>query len=466
MKFLIVEDDYDLRELLIVLILGNYNIEIHEAFDGQDAIEKFQSHGPFDLIMCDYHMPRKNGAEVFVELRKQNKVTPFILISSDADKFKALFPDDQYTDTLDKPYLETDLTKKIEKLLLQKKLLSQKELLFQKELLSQKELLFQKESHLPIAIDILEKIVYPGVSLFIRLSQEQHIKVLKEDAQFDRREALRFKNKNLAHLYVELIDIKTFMSNFRKNVFAKIDWDNIDTTEAMNGLQADWSLILNCSRNLGWSDSVTSLAQENIAKTLVLLKKTPKLKSTLESLSLSKNSSQVAPHCYFLIMLATAILQELKWDSPSTLKMVTFAALLHDMELSDFVFVSKLDRLTEKVFDFDLGDQTNLKIFTHPIAAAKFASSWTSCPADVDKLILQHHERFDGKGFPNKMNFLTIFPLAGVMIMAEDIIYQTVINKELNPVEYMKSCESYYSRGDFKKIYSAVLKVLESSYRI
>lgn len=444
MKFLIVDDDSDLLEVLSMIVVSNYNVEILEATDGQMAIEKIQSTGPFDLIICDYNMPHKNGGDVFRELRKENAGTPFILISTDIDKFKRQFPTATNCDFIDKPFSEKNLIEKVE------------------ELLAQKSMVSQSESYLPVSIEILEKIVFPGVALFIRLNHGQYIKVIPHDGNFDINEANRFRNKNLTHLYVELIEFKTLISNFRKNVFSSIDWNNVDTTEALANLQPDWNLILESSRNFGWSHSIQTLAKENIAKSIMLIKKVPKLKECLEKLKVSASGSQVTPHSYFLAILATAILTELDWANPGTMQKVTFAALLHDMELSDEAFLSKLSRLSGKVQESEINQQANLKIYSHPIKAAEFVSFWTSCPPDVDKLIIQHHENFDGTGFPNKLNFETLFPLAGLMIMAEDVIYHSMTNATDNAVAYWKTREAYYCRGDFKKIYQATLKVLEA----
>lgn len=444
MKFLIVDDSEDLREMLVLIITANYNIEITEAFDGQDAINKLNSHGPFDLVISDYNMPNKNGAEFFIELRKHHQSMPFILVSTEVDKFSKLFPGDSNIDTVRKPFEETDLTKKIEKMLAQKNISS------------------QKESYIPVSIDVLETVVYAGVSLFIRLNQNQFIKVLSSSEPFDKSEAKRFRKKELSNLYIELIDIKSFISNYRKNLFSNIEWNSIDTEAALSYLQADWRLVLKSTKSFGWSESVMNLAKENIGKTLLLIKNVPALKKTLARLKISDARSEAATHCYTLAILATAILKELTWDSPSTLQKVTFAALLHDMDLSDTMFDNKLHLIFENKLESEMKQQCNYQIFNHTVKAAEFTSFWTSCPPDVDRLILQHHERFDGKGFPNKLDFLTIFPLAGVMIMAEDIIYQIIINKDTDPIEYLKAHKSYYNQGDFKKIYSATLKVLES----
>ena len=81
MKFLIVDDDSDLLEVLSMIVVSNYNVEIVEAKDGQTAIDNIKSAGPFDLVICDYNMPHKNGADVYRELRKENAGTPSATVS-------------------------------------------------------------------------------------------------------------------------------------------------------------------------------------------------------------------------------------------------------------------------------------------------------------------------------------------------------------------------------------------------
>lgn len=232
MKFLIVDDEEDIRDILAMLINANYDVNILQAVDGAHAIELINSEGPFDLVLCDMNMPNKNGADVYIELRKQNNA-PFILITTDQDKFKNIVPNPTFFDGLSKPFTDEELSGKIEKLI------------------SQKNIPVQKESYLPVSIEFLEKIENPGVSLFIKLNQTQYIKVLNDNAHFNNYEAVRFRNKKLSHLHVELLDIKTLISNFRKNVFSKMDWEKIDSTEAIKHLQNDWNLILEASRGFG-----------------------------------------------------------------------------------------------------------------------------------------------------------------------------------------------------------------------
>jgi hypothetical protein len=131
------------------------------------------------------------------------------------------------------------------------------------------------------------------------------------------------------------------------------------------------------------------------------------------------------------------------------------------MELTNNLFISKQDLLMSGHLANELNQQSNYKIFNHTTLASQFAAKWSSCPADVDKLILQHHEKFDGTGFPQKLNFLTLFPLAAVFIISEDLIYQRLNFPDKNLTNFLIEKESYYNRGDMKKIFAAALRAIQ-----
>lgn len=445
MKFLIADDDDDLREIISFLISSNYDVKVFQATDGQNAIDILHQDGPFDLVICDYNMPRKNGGDVYLELRQMNAQTPFILVSTEFEKFKKQVGNATFCNWVDKPFNESEITTKIE------------------NIFSEKVLPPLKESYLPVNIEILAKIELAGVPIYLKLNQSQYIKVLKDTSIFDKNELIRFKNKKVTHLYIELLDIKSFISVFRKNIFSKLDWENVETTDALVSLETDWNLILQGARTFGWPSSLTDLAKENIARTITLIGKKPELKKIFEGLKITNSKSHIYAHCYTLVFLTTAILNELSWNSTNSIQKMTFACLLHDMDLNEPMFMNKLKLIDSGKLQTEIHLQTNYLIFNHVKTAAEFVHSWSGCPADVDKLILQHHEKFDGTGFPNKLNFLNIFPLAGVFIIAEDLLYQKMNHPDIKLSDYLKEHEEYYNRGDFKKVYEAALVAVQNA---
>ena len=67
-KILVVDDQYDLLNLLQICLTKNHNV-VEIAFDGLDALQKLSSNS-YDLILTDIEMPNMDGNELCNFIRK------------------------------------------------------------------------------------------------------------------------------------------------------------------------------------------------------------------------------------------------------------------------------------------------------------------------------------------------------------------------------------------------------------
>jgi DNA-binding NtrC family response regulator len=81
-KVLIVDDEEMIRNLLTKM-LSREGISTRCAEDGSKAIELLEEN-EFDLIISDLIMPKKEGLEVIMYLKKHNISTPLIVMSGGA----------------------------------------------------------------------------------------------------------------------------------------------------------------------------------------------------------------------------------------------------------------------------------------------------------------------------------------------------------------------------------------------
>jgi len=65
-------------------VLEELGHKIHVASNGADALEQFSQH-KFDLVVTDYRMPRMDGLELIVLLRKQQPEIRIVLVSGFVD---------------------------------------------------------------------------------------------------------------------------------------------------------------------------------------------------------------------------------------------------------------------------------------------------------------------------------------------------------------------------------------------
>lgn len=81
-KILVVDDDINMREMIVSVLMTNDNYEVAEAKDAVDAIEILKKRD-FDLIISDFKMPHINGLEFLKWVKKYKKnPCPFLLMTA------------------------------------------------------------------------------------------------------------------------------------------------------------------------------------------------------------------------------------------------------------------------------------------------------------------------------------------------------------------------------------------------
>lgn len=83
-KILIVEDEMEIRNILKLYLLKE-GYDVTEAEDGEVAIKLFYEK-PFDLVILDIMLPKKDGWSVLREIKKYISVPVMILSARDDDE--------------------------------------------------------------------------------------------------------------------------------------------------------------------------------------------------------------------------------------------------------------------------------------------------------------------------------------------------------------------------------------------
>jgi len=115
LKVLIVDDDFINRKLLQTLLKKNTEvIDIQEAENGSDALDKLKKDSSINLVLLDIMMPIVDGVEFLKIFRSDmaNSHIPVIVLSTDDTRKTEVF-DNGANDFLRKPIKEDDLLKKM-----------------------------------------------------------------------------------------------------------------------------------------------------------------------------------------------------------------------------------------------------------------------------------------------------------------------------------------------------------------
>jgi two-component system cell cycle response regulator CpdR len=86
MKILVAEDEPSIAESY-KLLLGSCGHDVMVTFDGEECLRMFQKHitDPFDLVILDYRMPKKDGVQVAMKIRSDFPNQKIILATAYAN---------------------------------------------------------------------------------------------------------------------------------------------------------------------------------------------------------------------------------------------------------------------------------------------------------------------------------------------------------------------------------------------
>lgn len=122
LKFMIVDDDDSIRELLKIILKKNYACIITEAENGEKAIEILKSDTP-NLIFLDLSMPVLDGRETLAQIRKNiitQNIPVMIVTALNEKEIISDLLEKGICDYILKPFDKIDTIKRINKILAKK----------------------------------------------------------------------------------------------------------------------------------------------------------------------------------------------------------------------------------------------------------------------------------------------------------------------------------------------------------
>jgi len=89
-RYILVIDDSPTIRVSVELAIKELGFPIKQAENGQDALNKIdeikRSGGEIALCISDINMPVMNGIEFIVEFRKEERFTPVVVLTTEAEK--------------------------------------------------------------------------------------------------------------------------------------------------------------------------------------------------------------------------------------------------------------------------------------------------------------------------------------------------------------------------------------------
>ncbi len=297
-----------------------------------------------------------------------------------------------------------------------------------------------------------------AVDIYIRLNEKKYLKLINQNEELDYAKIEKYEQRGQKFFYIENSDYPQFQNQFGSLVLEKLEKAQNLTPEIKAVAElAAFNHTIEYAKDFGITANTANKVKKSVESNLKTLKKMPKLETLLKRIM--RGGDYISEHSLLVSCFAGQICMATSWGNHQTLEKLSMAALLHDISLprNELARIHNLSQAKEKGLS---GADIEL-IKSHPGEAAKLISQGENIFADVDTIVLQHHELPDQSGFPRGLGPLSISPLSCIFILASEFA-EKVYGKSPASISVDHIKEEFkrdYNKGNFKKPLEALLKV-------
>lgn len=266
--------------------------------------------------------------------------------------------------------------------------------------------------------------------LYVRLTSGRYIKILHAGDSFSQERIKKYRDeKKVEFLYFNNEDRRKY-----------IQFQNHLTSKMMDNKKVPGSMKMSMLRNLGekfveevFSDGVKPqiISQgKEICQTVTKL-----IEGEKELFKLLRDFQEFDPnafsHSYCVTLFATSIIKQFEWKSSVTIEATSLACMFHDVGKIQFPqgMIGKNSQ--------EFNDDEMVLYKKHPEAGLAMFNDQRLVTNSVKQIIYQHHENYDGSGFPKGAKGQNILTLANIVHLADDFVV-TIIKDKLKPLEGLK----------------------------
>ncbi|MBC7713988.1 MAG: HD domain-containing protein [Rhizobacter sp.] len=266
--------------------------------------------------------------------------------------------------------------------------------------------------------------------IYIKLSANKYLKILHTGDTFSKERLDKYKNeKKVDALYFHNSDRRKFIQY--NNYLSKklIANENVPAYNKVNILKNVTEKFIEEAYTVGIKPLVIDQGREVCETVFQLIESQTDLYTVLRSY---QNFDPTAySHAFLVTLYSTAIIKQFEWQSRATIETTAMACMFHDIGKTllpkEFIGMSMKDMSPEQVEQYK----------QHPELGFGLIENNRALNNSVKQIILQHHEAFDGSGFPFQKKGQKILTLANIVCLADDFVH-IMMDEKLQPTEALK----------------------------
>jgi putative nucleotidyltransferase with HDIG domain len=267
--------------------------------------------------------------------------------------------------------------------------------------------------------------------IFIRLGQNKYIKILHCGDTFSPERIDNYRNKkNVEFLYFHNNDRKKYIQylNFLGQKFTESE--KVSDASKMQLLGRVSDKFLEEAFTIGVKPQVVEQGKELAQSVTKMVQKQKDLWKVLREWQVLDPNAY--SHTHLVMIYAAGIIFQFEWQSKSMLETSAMAAMFHDigkMKLPPELMSKKTSEMTPEELE---------QYKKHPELGAQMLEGHLTLSQSVRQIILQHHECFDGTGFPNGLKANKVLTLANIIRISDDFVHK-MMDEGTNPMVTLKN---------------------------
>lgn len=266
--------------------------------------------------------------------------------------------------------------------------------------------------------------------VFIKLKSNRYIKILHAGDQFSKERIDKYKNeKKLEMLYFKVIDRRKYIQYHNFLAKKMINTEIIPAASKMKMLQNTASKFAEEVFTQGVKPQVVDQGKQVCENIYNMVEKQKDLYKLLRGYQ--DFDPNAYTHAFLTSMFTTSIIKQFDWQSKVTIEATALACLFHD------IGKMKLPRELLEMRPVDMNDEQLELYQTHPELGVETIEGNRLIHNSVKQIIMQHHEHYDGTGFPSNRRGSKILTLANIVCLANDFVH-IITDNEVAPVVALK----------------------------
>jgi hypothetical protein len=311
-----------------------------------------------------------------------------------------------------------------------------------------------------IAASSLNSIIKCPVDFYLRINNGEfykYIKYFQKESELDHAKVKEQKTKGLTEYFVMTEDLSTFTSYLNTLYKKVLSQKNLKgETLSKNAIAQIFSQL----NSIGFTQESCEVAYKTIENMTKSASKN--LKSELRDIFKNKNSFKFKKSMMISIIIYS-FTPKLKWVTGSIRDSLGLCAFLCDRDLEEDSMSSILSEREVSISEYN--ERQQKLILNHALKASQWASSFDEFPAELIRLIKQHHGSVSGYGFVKELG-PQITLASTLYILIESVCIRILLSSggKLNATNIIEELKTEYYSNKFHQLADEFLLFLKEEF--